>query len=277
MPDDYTDEECILSYETVPIQAGAVLSVGMEDLHVLAVDHSTKTATVIRGWGGSTVEAHDPDDTVWVNPRFTGGDISDAVREEVTSWPPGLFRFYDATHDVAANAQTLELPAEYVGCYGLTEVRRLADPATGVTTNIPTAWPRVDVRLQRGSTSFAGATTSGLLLRIVNVIASSCQLYVGARMPFDFAAFDDPGCDLVYDVGVPESCLDLIAMGVKARLLVDSETERSSRTVQGDPRRAEEVPPGAAWETARAHRFLYERRRAEEIDRLNNLYPLTVT
>jgi hypothetical protein len=68
--------------------------------------------------------------------------------------------------------------------------------------------------------------------------------------------------------------LDVLDMGIKWRLLGDSEVGRSARNAQDVPRRAEEVPPKSASDEAVRIYPLYVRRKAEEIDRLRWQYPL---
>jgi len=206
---------------------------------------------------------------VWINPRFTGTDIYDHLVDEIGAWPTELFRVYGDTHSIAADAQTLELPVAYEGMYGLASPVRRNIPT--ITTS--TAWPEVEVKFQRGQTSWDAATTTGLFLRFVRPIAIAWSAYVEVALPFDLSAITWTA-DLVDDVGLSETMLDLLTLGVKMRLMVDAEIDRSSRQVQDDPRRAEEVPPGAGLQSAEALRTLYTRRRNEEIARLRRLYPL---
>ena len=278
MDDDEIDVTVPLTYAlSDSLVAGSIISIGTEDMRVMAVDASAKELTVIRGWGDSDVDAHDTDDVVWIQPRFTGQDIADALRDEITSWGPSLYRVYGDTHAIGDSAQTLELPVAYAGMYGFTAVARfVTQPAGSDPTSSVTAWPRAEIRFQRGTTSWDAATTSGLFVRFIEVTTAS-SVYLEAALPFDVAQFDTPECDLVDDVGIPESCLDLAVLGAKLRLLVDAEAERSSRRVADDPRRSEEVPPQTALQSANAYQLLYRRRMADEISRLHTLHPIRIT
>lgn len=275
MADDETDTTVDLTYATsAGLQVGTMLSIGMEDMRIMAVDASAQQVTVIRAWGDSDVEMHDPDDVVWIAPRFSSQDILDALRDEIMSWGPALYKVLTDEVSTSDGDQTVELPVTFVGMYGLVDCLRFVTPPTGTDpTNTITAWPRCEVRLQRHTTDWSAATTSGILLRFIEP-SDAATVLVSAAMPFDTAAFDTPGCDLVSDVGLRESMIDLAALGVKMRLLVDAEALRSSRNSADDPRRDESVPPGAALQSANAYQSLYRKRVSEEVARLAALYPI---
>lgn len=249
--------------------AGAVISVETESMYVLAVSTTNRTATVIRGWQDSTGATHASGTEAWINPRFTGFDIFEALYDELAGMPTGIYKVYGDTIAVADAAQTLELPAAYTGLYGLTDVRR------NWTAGDSTAWPRLNVRLQTGvGATWDGAATSGVLLRFIDLVSAG-NLYVEAALPLVLTTFTS-ATDLVSDVGLPATALDVAVMGVKTRLMVDQEMGRSQRSSQDDSRAAEEVPPGAALSAANAQRSYYMQRRAEEIARLAALHPIRV-
>lgn len=263
------DEDTVLALEdaTSPnLKAGAVINVGAEVMRVRSIDRTALEVTVIRGWGDSDADAHDADEIVWIEPRFTSQDIFDALRDEIAAWSPRLFRVYGDTLSVTADAETYELPVAFADALHLVTVRRILSDTTS------TAWPTTDVRFQRGTTAWDGATTSGLLLRFKDPTAA-CSVYVEAALPFDADAITYWDCDLVDDIGLAPSMLDLLSLGVKMRLMVDAEIDRTSRMVQDDPRRSEEVPPTAGLQSANALRQLYDRRMSDEIARLARLYP----
>ena len=63
-------------------------------------------------------------------------------------------------------------------------------------------------------------------------------VYLLAAAPLDVDSISWTA-DLVEDIGMQQSQLDVLDMGVKWRLLGDSEAGRSSRDAQDQPRRAE--------------------------------------
>ena len=259
------------------LRSGAVLSIGAELLRVVAVDELAKTADVLRGWQDSTAEAHDSGDEVLINPRFTRFDIFDALTEEIDSWNPDLFYVTDVQMTTTDETQALELASTYADAIGVMTVRRnwTADQQTSV-------WPEIEFALQRGSAAAWDATTeSGLLIRLTPSVghrgrsgyANAGNLLVTMARPFDASAITE-ATDLIADLGIERSQLELVELGIKYRLLMDDEQGRSARNAQDEPRRNEEVPPGAAQSIGQATMQRYDRRRAQEIGKLRSRYPM---
>jgi hypothetical protein len=237
-------------------------------MRVMAVDRTTKTATVIRGYYDSDGAAHTAGDEVWINARFEPIDIFDAMQEELGSWGPQLFRIASDTLSVADGAETLELPAAWSDMYGIIDVRR------NRTLDTSTAWPRQEGRLIRGvAADFDGASTSELLFRFTTGIAEG-SMYFTVALPFDMDALT-PTADLVTDVGMEPSQLDVLQLGTKIRLLMDAENNRASRGAQDMPRRAEETPVSGVVPMTQVQLRYYQDRKQQEINKLRSKYPVT--
>ncbi len=244
--------------------AGAVLSVDLELMRITAVVGST--VTVLRGWLDSTAATHDAVAEVMVNPRFALLDVYEAMIAEIDSWGPQLYRIETAELSIV-DQEAVELPAEFISMYGLCRVQRKQDAAAS-------HWPSHDVRLVRGGVGWTGASTSGLLLRLVNPVESG-TLFVSAAMPI---VAGEPALtdDLVDDVLVPASLLDVLEMGVKLRLVQDGEWARTARQAQDDSRRTAEVPPGSTVQPMQFGVAMYRNRRQEEVNKLRAQYPIRV-
>lgn len=263
-----SDTVLTLAYALPPsLIPGAVLSIGTETMRVLGIDANAREVTVLRGWYDSEPQAHADQAEVWINPRFTATDIFEAMHDELASWPVTLYKVVGDTFPVTNGQQTLELPAAWRYAYGIIDVRRQWGASTG------TAWPRLPARVQRGDDW--GSIASGIHLRFTEPVCPG-EVYVQAGIPFDLTAYAYAN-DLVDDVGLAGSMLDVLTMGVKMRLLIDNEADRSSRRAQDDSRRAEETPPDAALTSMRVSYPLYLRRRTEEALKLQALYPIRYT
>ena len=263
-------------YDLPPsIRSGATISIGTETMRVVAYSTASKEVTVIRDWFDSEAATHTAGDEIWINPRFSGLDIFEAMHDEIASWPAALFRTDVRQLAVTSTSQTVELPAEWADMYGLVDVRRnwtssvlLYTPDTTETT-----WPRANGVVQRAAaTGWTDGPSTGVQFRLHDTHGDGNMLFVAAR-PFDMTQFDIAN-DLVDDVGISLSMLDMLTMGVKMRMLPDIEIARTERRGQDDSRRAEEVPPDAASATLRSMFPIYQRRRSEEITRLNALHPI---
>lgn len=257
------------------LREGSVISIDRELMRVLSVDRNAKTATVIRGWQDSEAATHTAGTEVWIDPRFTRFDIAEALIDEVNSWGRELYRVADDTLSIVQDADTLELPAAWAGAWGVVDVLR------NWTEDDSTAWPRIGVKLIRGTSTtggtyeFEGAPTSGLLLRFTDRVFTG-KLHVTVALPFTLDTLDD-STDLVTDVGLQASMLDVLALGMKYRLMSDAEHSRSSRMTQDEPRRADEVPVGAALQSAGSMFSVYLRRKSEEANKLRTRYPIRMT
>lgn len=248
---------------------GAVVCIANEAMRVMTVDQVNQTFTVIRGWHGSTQQVHDANTEVLVNPRFSGLDIYEALVDEITSWGPDLYQIKARTESVADGQDVVYLPQAWRDIYGLVDVRRQWDDADS------SSWPRLSGRLQRGVRgSWTNGPNSGQMLRLFPPVRAGL-VYLLAAAPFDVDALSWTA-DLVDDIGLQPSMLDVLDMGIKWRLLGDAEAGRSARVAQDTPRRAEDVPPRAASDEATRIYPLYVRRKQEEVDRLRWSYPIRV-
>ncbi len=258
------------------VRNGAVLSVGNEVMRVLGVDTSAKTATVLRGWQDSDPVSHALGEEVWINPRFTAMDIYDTMIAELQAWGPDLYRIVSAELSIATGDQTLALPSQFLNAYGVVALNKKTT-ATAFWPYSTTAWPAADFRVLRAPVGFSGAPASGLLIRFVSGFGSGRQeastVLVQLAMPFDLTDVADTA-DLVDDVGLQPSMLDVLDMGVKWRLMGDQENQRSARVAQDTPRMAEEVPATAALEVFKSLFPVYARRKTEETNKLRHRYSI---
>lgn len=251
-------------------KSGSVISIDAEDMRVIAVDTGNRQATVLRNWTDTALAQHAEGAEVRINPRFTGGAIFDAIHDELDDWGPDLYRVVGAEVTVAECVDTIELPADFTGAYHVIEVRR------AWTDSDSTAWPQLRCRVQQSPIgSWSAATASGILLRPTEPVRAG-SLFVIAAMPFDHAAMTLDS-DLVDEIEIPSTALEVIDLGVKIRLMHDAENNLSARTAQDDPRRNEETPAGQSVGVARAMRQIYLTRRANESRKLNSRYPIRTT
>ncbi len=247
------------------LQIGAMLYVGVEAMRVVATTPASQTVTVVRGILDSTAVGHLAGDEVVINPRFSPLDIIDSMLEEISSYGPQLYRVDDLEFTVAEVQDTLTLPTTWNDCFGVIDVRR-----KWTDTDV-TAWPRIPTRFQRGDSNWS--TTSGAsILRFIDTVQAGV-IYVQVARPFVVTNFD-LDTDLVTDCLLPQSMLDVVAMGTKMRLLVDNENGRTARTAQDEPRRTEETPIGSTIGPLQFNNALYRNRKQEEINKLRAMWPV---
>lgn len=252
---------------------GAVLNVDLELMRVISYEAGTRTATVVRGWLDSEAAAHDDEAEILINPRYSNLDIHDAMVDEINSWGPSLYRVDSAEYPVAAGDTVLNLQAEWADSFGVINVyRQWADEYRNTD-----AWPRLDCRLVRGQAAewTSSESTSGLQLRFVEPVASG-TVYVLVARPW-LTSSPLLTQDMVADLGVPESYFDLLGLGVKRRLMADSEMGRWARQAQDDSRRPEETPAGASVQPMQQQYAMYNARLQAEVTKLRSQYPIRWT
>lgn len=255
------------SSATGGIHTGSVLCIGIELLLVQSVDSSAKTAVVARGALGSTAAAHDAGATVEVNPKFSTFDVFRAVCHEVddlASPLSGLFVMRTADFTFASNRETYDFnpTGPYLSTYQV-----LWRPRGGSRP----AWRRLKhFRVERALDGLAEFPHSyGLMLSEFPEPGCSMRLYYRAGFATPTALTDTAA-----SLGLPETAVDIPALGAAARLVASREVKRSFTEAQGEARRAEEVPAGAQVASARALLNLRAQRLAAEVSRLQVQWPL---
>lgn len=252
------------------VRAGTILGLESELVRVRTRDVVNNQVTVIRGYLDSDPVAHTAGISIDISPRFSMLDIYDAMQTEIDSWGQHLYYVAGQTFAVATNAVTLEMPVAWSNMLGLVE------SVQSETSTDTTVWPVIKGRLIRGiQGSFDGAPTSGILLRFKEPIRTGA-VYLAAALPFSTIPFA-PSADLVTDLKMTVSQMGLLEMGVKQRLLIDSENNRGARQAQDESRQAAEVPYGSMVSITQLALARYSLRRQEEVAKLRRLYPLRIS
>jgi hypothetical protein len=249
-----------LSYDLGGIQKGTKLSIDLEDMFVWST--ASSSATVDRGQFGSTAAAHTQGSIVTVDAKFTDAEIFRALNDELRSLSSRLFQMktVDLTYD----------PVSYA--YNLTEVTNVRDIYAVYYESISPDddWPEVrgwELKRNQSVSDFA----SGYALTVPYADPSS-TVRVLYRAPFGYlSGLTDA---VVATTGIPQSAIDIPPIGAAIRLTNGREIRRNFNEVQGDTRRAAEVPPGANLGASRNLIGWYERRITEEYYNLLRAYPL---
>lgn len=248
----------VLNEDTVGIERGTLLSIDEELLRVTAINHSTKTATAIRGYGGSTAAAHDDAAGVEIDPQFPTFSVMRALKNEIRSWGPQLFKV--TTESLAAEEGGAVVEGVTGEIYFVLEAGSF-ETDTG-------RWVRRHIELVRQGTSVYIQTRGHRLGTEYDE-----AITVTYAQPFDVSTFT-----LATELGsggleIPTSALDLPAIGAAARLLAPREVPRTSLRQQGNPRIRQEVPPTHIIQTAAALKRWRDMRVADEATRLRSQWP----
>lgn len=252
------------------LQAGAVLSVGLEDFYVWSAATGNLTASVQRAENGTTAAAHTTGDLVRVNTKFSDAAILSALNEEMVDLSSPMNGLYQVkTLDVTYNAAIsgYDLTGVASSFLGVIEIR-------AKTPTVAANWPlirRYDVARSMAVSEFA----SGSALLVFDEGYPGLAMHVRYKAPFTaFAAATE---DAQTDAGLAATMNDIVPVGAAIRLMAGREIKRNFTDTQGDPRRAEEVPPGAVLGSLRGLQLLHAQRVAAEAARLDAQYPLRLS
>ena len=257
------DTSIVLSYDLGGFREGSVIEIESELMYVWESATATKTLTVERGYDGTTAAAHTAGALATVNPRFPRQQMLDALNSDVddlSSTVNGLFRV--VAQDISYNGSDRQLNiTSATGIIDLLDVRLryLADDYPVIR----------NVRLQRNlpTADFA----SGFAIVFDQPVMSGTLRVVTKR---EFTRASTEASDVQTVCFVPQSCEDILEMGVILRMMNGREIKRNFIESQGDTRRSDEVPPGSTRDSLTNIQRLRRERIVAEAARLKQQYPL---
>lgn len=252
-------------YEQRGISNGGVLSIDDELMIVVNAASTSRSVDVLRGQLGTTAAAHNAGDLIEVNPRFPSFSVRRTVEQEIKSWPEGLFAVDSTTVSriTGVRGYNLHVPEDFTQVLDV-----YASPSLGDTEN---AWRKFSYHVQRNLPK--SDFPSGTALVLHDSPSASSTLTIVYAKAFDVSSVEDD-VDLYEDMGIHEEAHDIPALGAAWRLMTEREAKRSFTEGQGEPRHAEEVPPGTALRAASALLEIRDRRIAEERGRLMARWPI---
>lgn len=278
---DATTTAVVLSLGTsegVTVTVPSLVSIDTEVMWVYANTATTtiQTLTVGRADLGSTAAVHTSGAIVGVNNRFPDAFIIDAIRDEVRSWQPEFFRPVYQTYSLTSLPQTVDIGSDAENTYGPAAVRVMRTHEGTVT--FPTLeydwFPMDQSEYPSGAAiTFLPPNTTSMGSFAQTTSTGSASVRVAWACPFDLSSFAF-GTDLVDDVGLQESMVDVATWGAAIRLLAAEEVHRSSFTAAGQPRDAAEVAAGAATQAAGQLRAYYLARMNDERKKMARLFPV---
>ena len=259
------DTSIVMTYALNSIRAGAVFEIDSELMYVWSVDTATLTATVERGYAGTTAAAHTSGAIVVYNPLFPQQQLIDVLNQDIddlSSPLNGLYRVI--TVDLAYNGsdRQINIPSAS-SIIDLIDVRLryLSDDFVALR----------GTRLARDLPTADFASTFAITLDQCTMAGT---LRVRYRAPFVRATTTADNLQTVSFL--PVSMEDILEYGVMSRMLAPREVKRNFTESQGDTRRSEEVPAGAVSGSVANILRLRRDRIIAEAAKLAKQYPLTI-
>jgi len=261
-----------LTFEVTPIgvDVGTYLSVGLETFQVFSVNQQAKSASVLGGVRGSPLEAHAVGDTVFVDPEFSNHAIFRELNMELRalSAPSGIFQV--KTVDLTYNSSRVGF--DLTGVTGLIDILSVQCEQPDTDRSWPSLRPR-EYRLDRNAdpTDFP----SGIALMIHGGSPSPGRS-VRVEYAKEFTLLESLADSVILRTGLPDTAIDIPALGAASRLVGVQESKRTLSGSQRDPRRSDEIPPGAITGASRLLGAMKMERLANERARLLKRYPIRV-
>ena len=253
-----------MSYALGSLREQTVFEIESELFYVWESNTTAKTATVERGFGGSTAASHSSGAVVTVNPRFPRHQVLQALNAELADLSSPMNGLYQMkTVDLSYNGSDRMV--------NLTSVTAMIDLYDVRYRYLSDDYPIVrNVRLLRDmpTTDFA----SGFVLAFDQEVRSG-TVRVLYKAPYTQFASESATTSTA---GVTTEVEDLLVMGAQIRLMAGREVKRNFTESQGDTRRAEEVPAGAVGNSITNLLRLRRDRIQAEAARLARQYPLRI-
>ncbi len=257
--DDDLELQLILPAQSEPV---GLVEIDQELIHIGSYDEETLTAT-IPPWGraqmGTTAVAHSAGSKVSINPRFPRQRVGQVINQVVAGMCPPLFAVESDDFTVQALVWDYALP-------------------TGTRNLIKAEWrpygsTSFDWRPVRSA--FIKRTSGSPMLHLPDGLtchSGSEVRYTVAKNPTAFTAEGD----LFTASGLPESCIDIVALGSIPRLITTAELARQQLNTVEVSERSTLIPASSGTAVARFYMQQYEMRLEQEATRLRHEYPITM-
>jgi len=251
------------AYDIAGIRTGSVVEIGSELMYVWNVPTSTNTATVERGWNGTTASAHAVNAIAVVNPRFPRSQILESINDDLSdlvSPSNGLYRVKAMDIQYNGNDPMINLPST-------NDVIELLEVRLRYRSNDYPMIRRTTIVRNMPTSDFG----SGTALKF-NEPCRSGTLRITYKAPFGRVVRETDDLQLI--TGFPVSAEDILVMGAQIRLMTPREVRRNFVESQGDTRRSDEVPAGSQNNSIANIVRLRRERIIAEAAKLDSQYPV---
>lgn len=253
-------------YELNGIRAGSIIQVDSELMYCWEVNIGGKTATVERAFNGTVAVAHLTNAYIIVNPRFPRHQILEAINDELSDLSSpmnGLFRVKSLDINYNGSDRMINFPVfDDVIDLVETRIRYLSSdyikiPKVALTRNLPTS-------------DFG----SGMALTLNQTVRSGI---LRVTYKTGFGRLQNESDDIQTMTGYPQYAEDILVIGAQIRLVSPREIKRNFTESQGEPRRSDEVGPGAVGSSITNLLRMRRDRITAEAAKLNRQYPVMLS
>lgn len=256
------------------VAPGAILSIDDELIYVwnAVPDSNGLVCTVQRGYRNTTPDAHSALDLVLINPYFSSYEVHQCMRDEIRSWPPQVFQ-----------VKTVDLPAvNFVQGYDLGAInpwimalKCQISPNTTIPEPDSEAWSTVPFLVDQDANTTSFPSGNSLTITAPGGIYLAPQtIHFTYAAPFDVDTSFVNATDLVNQVGIDESDLDIVIYGGAWRLVAGMEIRRNLFNAMQTSGDLQQTPPGAILHEADYYKTIRNERLGDAQRRLRGQYPV---
>jgi hypothetical protein len=243
-----------LKYQTDGIRAGSYISIGdgtnpYETMYVHA--RNGEYATVQRGIDGSAGYAWPAGTTIEVEPRFTGHQIYEAVKDAILAMPNNLY----AVDTKAVSFSTTQQSVTTTFTNGFNQILSATRTARAGEDRLLA----FNIKVQEYGGAYEVIRQEGIEKAVTAQVTYAHPFVTGTLTL---------GIDLVSTVGMTVEMTDIPALGAAASLLLGEESLRLDLHSQGDSRSDGAVAAGDRARYSLVLQAQYDRRVSEEARRL---------
>lgn len=258
---------------TIPVDSAnnistGVIQIGSELIYITGYDRTAKTLTVPpygRGYNGTSAQTHTVGERVVIAPTFPIVDIKQELNNVILAVGDKLFVTGVHTFAFSPAVSTYALPSE------VEEVLSVSYQTTGPTKE----WaPIRGWRLDKMANTAAFNSSKTITLLHPAEPGRTVQVFYKAKP----AVMQNDSDDFNVVTGLPESCRDVIVLGAQANMLANVDPGRLTfGSAEADQQsQAAGRAYGAGTNTSKYILALYEKRLAEEAEKLRNENPIRI-
>ena len=256
-----TSVTSIVLANTDQISPGAILDAGFELMMVVNWVAGTRTATVIRGFLGTTAASGTTSTLVRINPPVTSAGMVDAFLDELRSWDERVYATDSDSVSFGASATSVEI----------TPARRPYRVLYARPRPLGTNYRRLYLDATIRSDEPAGQFASTYSLHIENAIGATTVDLLYA-VPFDISALTTSS-DLLATHGLSEGMLEILKWGALARVTSGKEARRLDPSTYNRPDQIQGFPATALLQASAEYRKARDMAYDREARRLLAKYP----
>ena len=256
--------EVRLKHQTDGVRSGSYISVGdgtnpYETMYVHS--RNGEYITVQRGLDGSEptgglIEWPANTSVIEVEPRFTGHQIHEALKDAINALPENLYTVSTTTVDFSTTAQAVSITFSN----GFTQILTATRTARASEDRLL----KFNVAIQEYPVGTYKLIRQEGLEKAVTVNLTYAHPFVAGTL--------DLGTDLVSTVGMSSEMIDIPQLGAAASLMLAEESTRLDLHAAGDSRGDGALSPGDRMRYSLVLQAQYDRRVSQEVRRLMAKY-----